>query len=127
MSGQGSMSPPISELPPIVQIQAITPPPIKKASGGSENAGDVLVSSSRSGIVSSPAKHSRTQGRHNLRLAWVKSSNFRTTLSVPHGGSTHSVCSGTSSYIILVVLSMSFIHKRTALIILDPVCILYFS
>ena len=102
MSGQGSISPSFSEQPPIVQIQALTPPAIKKISGN-ENTGDVLTTSSRSGVVSSPAKHSRTQGRHNLRLAWAKSSNFRNTLCVPSGGSTHSVSSGTFNFTALVV------------------------
>jgi hypothetical protein len=93
MSNQSSISPTLSEAPSMVQIHEHTNSPIKKNSGG-EYAGEALVGSPRSGIGSSPSKHSRAQGRHNLRLAWAKSSNFRNTLNVPHGGSTHSVCSG---------------------------------
>ena len=95
MSNQRAMSPPLPEVPHIVQFhEHKTHSPNKKNSGGGEYAGDLLVGSPRSGIGSSPSKHSRAQGRHNLRLAWAKSSNFRNTLFVPHGGSTHSVCSG---------------------------------
>lgn len=86
MSNTRSTSPSINDNPPILQIQELTPPPIKKSVG---TEADNVVSSPR---LSSPSKHGR--GRHNLRLAWAKSSNFRNTLSVPHGGSTHSVCSG---------------------------------
>ena len=86
MSNTRSTSPSVADNPPILQIQELTPPPIKKSVAAE---GDVAVSSPR---LSSPSKHSR--GRHNLRLAWAKSSNFRNTLNVPHGGSTHSVCSG---------------------------------
>ena len=93
MSNQSSVSSPLPEVPPTVQIHERTKSPVKKNSGG-EYGGEVLVGSPRSGIGSSPSKHSRAQGRHNLRLAWAKSSNFRNTLFVPHGGSTHSVCSG---------------------------------
>ena len=95
MSNERAMSPPVPEVSPIVQIhEHKTHSPNKKNSGGGEYTGDLLVGSPRSGIGSSPSKHSRTQGRHNLRLAWAKSSNFRNTLFVPHGGSTHSVSSG---------------------------------
>ena len=94
MSHQRSISPPLPEVSPTFQIHELTNSPIKKNPGG-EYAGEVLVGSPRSGIGASPSKHSRAQGRNNLRLAWAKSSNFRNTLFVPHGGSTHSVCSGT--------------------------------
>ena len=86
MSNTRATSPSVADNPPILQIHELTPPPTKKSVG---TEGEVLVSSPR---LSSPSKHGR--GRHNLRLAWAKSSNFRNTLNVPHGGSTHSVCSG---------------------------------
>ena len=78
---------------PEIHVQELTPPPIKKASDN-DHIGEGITGTPRSGIGSSPSKHGRTQGRHNLRLAWAKSSNFRNTLNVPHGGSTHSVLSG---------------------------------
>ena len=89
MSQARSTSPSVTDNPPILQIQELTPPPIKKSSGA-ESSGDVIVGSPR---LSSPSKHSRGRDRRD-RLAWAKSSNFRNTLNVPHGGSTHSVCSG---------------------------------
>ena len=91
MSSQRTISPPPSlksERTPFVQLSACTPPPI------SESSCERHDSASRTSISSSPGKHSRTQGRNNLRLAWAKSSNFRNILTVPHGGSTHSVSSG---------------------------------
>ena len=88
MSQTRSTSPSVTDKPPILQIEELTPPPIKKTSGA-ELSGDVIVGSPR---LSSPSKHGR--GRQNLRREWAKSSNFRNTLNVPHGGSTHSVCSG---------------------------------
>ena len=94
MSQHVLTSPSKTEAPPVVQIHELTPPPTKKSSGGDAPVEPPSVSP-RSGLGTSPSKHNcRTQGRHNLRLAWAKSSNFRNTLSVPHGGSTHSVCSG---------------------------------
>ena len=94
MSQHVLTSPSKTEAPPVVQIQETPPPPTKKSSGCDAPVEPASVSP-RSGLGTSPSKHNcRTQGRHNLRLAWAKSSNFRNTLSVPHGGSTHSVCSG---------------------------------
>ena len=91
MAGQRSTSPSSSlklERPPFVQLSACTPPPT------SESSCESHALASRTSKSSSPGRHSRTQGRNNLRLAWAKSSNFRSTLTVPHGGSTHSVSSG---------------------------------
>ena len=95
MSQHALTSPSKSDAPPVVQIHELTSPTTKKSSGCDAPCVEPAAVSPRSGLGTSPSKHNcRTQGRHNLRLAWAKSSNFRNTLSVPHGGSTHSVCSG---------------------------------
>ena len=105
MAGQRSQSPPSSlklERPPCVQLSTCTPPPISASSCESH------ALASRTPKSSSPAWHSRPQGHNSLRLAWAKSSNFRNTLTVPHGGLTHSGFSGDRFTLLSFILLLAF-------------------
>ena len=107
MAGQQSPSPPSSmklERPPCVQLSTCTPPHI------SESSCESHVLASRTPKSSSPVRHSRPHGRNSLRLAWAESSNFRNTLTVPHGGLMHRGLSGDLFTLLRFICLLTFMQ-----------------